>query len=580
MTPLIRKFPLDRTGENPNNLVLGEPHELADNGRDGMRVFVPQYGAFYTQSLVIRDANGITLAPHSDYIATYYYEDASTMSGLEVCAAIVVLNPNIPSPVSIDYQVVGGDHAFSTTALAEVLETLRDNEQPVQWASIVGKPTMFPPGGHLHALWELYGFEYVTIQLERMVRAILVGDQATMDEIRAYALRLHEDGIDYTDALDSRFQDHLADSSNPHSVTKAQVGLGSVPNWPGANQTEAQQGDRNDRIMTPLRTAQAITTQALTPLNAHVNNTNNPHSVTKAQVGLGSVPDWPGATQAEAESGTRNDRIMTPLRTAQAISTQALAPLNSHVQNTNNPHSVTKVQVGLGSVPDWPGATQAEAESGTRNDRIMTPLRNAQAFPRRFNEQVQNGFSMPRNQDNSTLSFGSWNNDGAFIRHRSPDNNSAFLDLSCGNTTTGTSRKLQFGGGTTNNFSSWLTLDHDLAYFTGRINAVDYYVRSDERYKTNLRPIDDPLGRLAGIEGLFYEFIDDESHAAGLSAQQLQKVLPQAVRSVIDDDGKDRLHINHGGPIALLVSSVNALREIVDKQSAEIDRLKESVGER
>ena len=47
-------------------------------------------------------------------------------------------------------------------------------------------------------------------------------------------------------------------------------------------------------------------------VDAHASRTDNPHGVTAAQVGLGNVPDWPGANDAEAAAGTATDRIMTP----------------------------------------------------------------------------------------------------------------------------------------------------------------------------------------------------------------------------------------------------------------------------
>lgn len=54
-------------------------------------------------------------------------------------------------------------------------------------------------------------------------------------------------------------------------------------------------------------------------LTAHINDESNPHGVTKAQVGLGSVDNFPTASQSEAEMGTSSNRFMTPLRTKQAI---------------------------------------------------------------------------------------------------------------------------------------------------------------------------------------------------------------------------------------------------------------------
>ncbi len=53
--------------------------------------------------------------------------------------------------------------------------------------------------------------------------------------------------------------------------------------------------------------------------DTHVNNTKNPHEVTKTQVGLGSVSNYGLATQTEAQNGTINNKYMTPQRTKQAI---------------------------------------------------------------------------------------------------------------------------------------------------------------------------------------------------------------------------------------------------------------------
>ncbi|WP_441007370.1 hypothetical protein [Shouchella clausii] len=58
-------------------------------------------------------------------------------------------------------------------------------------------------------------------------------------------------------------------------------------------------------------------------LNAHIADKKNPHGTTKGDVGLGNVPNWGGATQAEAQAGTNNSKIMTPLRTKESIDTFA-----------------------------------------------------------------------------------------------------------------------------------------------------------------------------------------------------------------------------------------------------------------
>lgn len=57
---------------------------------------------------------------------------------------------------------------------------------------------------------------------------------------------------------DSAIQSHIANTSNPHSVTKTQVSLGNVDNFGTASQVEAEAGASSSKFMTPERTAQAI----------------------------------------------------------------------------------------------------------------------------------------------------------------------------------------------------------------------------------------------------------------------------------------------------------------------------------
>ncbi len=60
-------------------------------------------------------------------------------------------------------------------------------------------------------------------------------------------------------------------------------------------------------------------TEAQADIDAHKEDKTNPHSVSKSQVGLGNVPNYTTATQSQAENGTTNAALMTPLRTKQAI---------------------------------------------------------------------------------------------------------------------------------------------------------------------------------------------------------------------------------------------------------------------
>ncbi len=184
-------------------------------------------------------------------------------------------------------------------------------------------------------------------------------------------------------AIDS----HLGNSSNPHSTTKTQVGLGSVDNVQQlpmsyldtdtsltansdvkvASQkavktyVDAQNGSQNTTI-----SANATT------MNNHISNTSNPHATTKAQVSLGNVDnvqqlpmsylDTDGAFTANSDAKVASQKatktymdgqVSTLNTTISGINTTVGAnqtTMNNHISNTSNPHSTTKAQVGLGNV--------------------------------------------------------------------------------------------------------------------------------------------------------------------------------------------------------------------------------------
>lgn len=89
-------------------------------------------------------------------------------------------------------------------------------------------------------------------------------------------------GSDVT-ALETKVNNHIANKSNPHTVTKTQVGLGNVNNTSDADKpvSTAQ--------ATAIADAKAAGTTAQTSINSHAGRKDNPHTVTRAQLGLATT---------------------------------------------------------------------------------------------------------------------------------------------------------------------------------------------------------------------------------------------------------------------------------------------------
>jgi hypothetical protein len=375
--PPIIQYPFDSSGESLTNKVENERRTIALNTE---RAFVPEAGPFYTSSFKIwNDETNEELRPVDDYILAQPFSQASIRTAKDVQCAII-LKVQAPISVRYTYQVVGGEYSWNLQGLADLIAELDLDERPVKWGAVIGRPNAYPPAPHIHDIGDSFGWEYVVWQLERITNAILVGDEASHDELRQQMQTIRDQLQANIDALEAKVDEHINDFDNPHQTTKAQVGLGLVDNFQTASPAEALAGVLGNRFMTPSLSNSLATRIATEEVAEHEARKDNPHEVTKAQTGLGNVDNFITATRAEAEAGTLNTRFMTPLRTKEAIDFIAGNLLQAHVNDTNNPHITTKAQVGLGLVDNFQTATKAESEAGILNNRFMTPLRTKEAI--------------------------------------------------------------------------------------------------------------------------------------------------------------------------------------------------------
>ena len=123
-------------------------------------------------------------------------------------------------------------------------------------------------------------------------------------------------------------------SGNPHGVTKSDVGLGNVPNVETNKQTPTYSDTTSFSTLSSGETisvAFAKIKLAITNLINHIGNKSNPHGVTKAQLGLGNVENKSSATiRGEiTKSNVTTALGYTPLNQSLKGSASGLAELDS-----------------------------------------------------------------------------------------------------------------------------------------------------------------------------------------------------------------------------------------------------------
>lgn len=112
-------------------------------------------------------------------------------------------------------------------------------------------------------------------------------------------------------------------------------------------------------------------------------------------------------------------------------------------------------------------------------------------------------------------------------------------------------------------------------YSYKNINAPNVYIRSDIRLKSNFKLIENALDKVEKLNGVIYdkaEYIGGEAieTEAGIVAQTLQDVLPEAVRETEDSKGNKILTVSSQAQIALLVEAVKTLSSRVKELESKL----------
>jgi len=204
-TPLKR--PLDLKGTSELNRAVDERHFI---NSESDRIFVPQMGPFFKDSMIIVDVlSGNTLVEHEDYRLLHMVSTATDESNKEVVTVVYITNKTI-SEVLTTYQAIGGIYAEGSIALLEIIERFKNAKlPPIYWATILNLPDKFPVTPHRHTIYDLEGLEYLVSALTKVYDSIVGRDipkfQTLYDNLDKVILDLDSRGSDYIQTLEQGF---------------------------------------------------------------------------------------------------------------------------------------------------------------------------------------------------------------------------------------------------------------------------------------------------------------------------------------------------------------------------------------
>jgi cytoskeletal protein CcmA (bactofilin family) len=99
---------------------------------------------------------------------------------------------------------------------------------------------------------------------------------------------------------------------------------------------------------------------------------------------------------------------------------------------------------------------------------------------------------------------------------------------------------------------------------TGDITA--FASSSDVRKKENIEKINNALEKVLSIGGYTYNFIGDDTRLTGVIAQEIEKVLPEVVYEIDDEQfGEKTKAIRYGNIVGLLIEAIKELKEELEE---------------
>ena len=178
------QFELDLTGNNPNNLVTNESHIL--DSSYPIRILLPNNGAFYSNSVILKDNVSQAILNVSQYQITELFQNLTIETGLEICGVILIIDSSVSSNVSITYQAVGGYLQTNLNTLLQNYLALNSSDRNVDWDWIINKPYQFTPALHNQLLNTIYGFDPIINVLGRIRNAITISNIPAFEAVINY----------------------------------------------------------------------------------------------------------------------------------------------------------------------------------------------------------------------------------------------------------------------------------------------------------------------------------------------------------------------------------------------------------
>lgn len=510
------KYPLDLMGTSPTNKVVGEKHVI---GTSRARIFIAESGPFFGgDKIVVRDSsNGEVLRPVLDYYLVHPYREAQEITGQPVYCGVRIINPDIGTDIEIDVQYIGGEFSYTTRALLDMLDSIINDNRPIDWGDLIGVPNEWVPTPHLHSAYDLYAMKHMVAATNDVASAIREGmapAHAHLFEMINGRIEVFErvvpSLVDCYDEGKALLASIIGPDEELDPIGPEIIDLDSIPGLPASKIDSGVFAVARIPVLNQNTTGNAATATRATTAD-RLTTARNIGGVSfngSANINL------PGVNQAGNQNTSGNAGTATKLLTARSVR------VGNATRNFDGTANISWTLAEIGAAPS--AHTHTVAQVSGLQDVIDTKVNVS---------------------GNQTIGG-------------TKDFTGVLRATGTANATSSSTGSLRSSGG----------LGVALNIFAGG-NVTGY---SDIRKKKDIVAIDNALCKVLSLRGVYYTRKDSGSKELGWIAQEMQQIEPR----LVGGDEETGLGIHYGNGVALVSEAVKQLfNEVIMPLRAKVKEL-------
>ena len=105
----------------------------------------------------------------------------------------------------------------------------------------------------------------------------------------------------------------------------------------------------------------------------------------------------------------------------------------------------------------------------------------------------------------------------------------------------------------------------------GTTLADEWTTRSSRRYKANIQPLQDALGKIEALQGVSYERKSDGRHEIGVIAEDVDRVIPEVVAR--DPETHEVEGVDYSRLVSVLIEAVKSQQIEIERLNAQVAQL-------